>query len=187
MSLCSYLRFRRSRERVLMMSNYEAKIVSQETKRNIPFPLHGLSQLAHGNELPANISLFDVDFAPTAPGAPPHTHEHEDEIYYILEGEVTFMLGDKVETAVAGSTVILPRGIVHATWNESEQPAKALTIVSQNSKFEFFFDDVVKRIQERGISDPMEMGAVVGEAGVDYGVIVDMSKTPDRAKPYFGM
>ena len=110
------------------MSTVDAKIVSQDTKRIIPFPLHGLSQLVHGTDLASNVSLFNVDFAPTAPGAPPHTHEHEDEIYYILEGEVTFLLGDNVETAKAGSTVILPRGIIHATWNESDKPAKALTL-----------------------------------------------------------
>ncbi|MGG7643288.1 cupin domain-containing protein [Rhodovulum sp. YNF3179] len=163
------------------------KIVTQDDKRIIPFPLHGLSQLVHGADLAANFSLFDVDFAPSAPGAPPHTHAHEDEVYYILEGEVTFMLGDRVETAPAGSTVILPRGILHATWNESDQPARALTIVSQDSRFEFFFDDVVKRIRARGLTDPMEMGAVVAEAGADYGCIVDMGAMPERAKPFFGM
>ena len=169
------------------MSDYTPKIVTQETKRIIPFPLHGLSQLLHGADLEANISLFDVEFAPTAPGAPPHHHQNEDEVYYILEGEVTFLLGDRVETAPTGSTVILPRGMMHATWNESDKPARALTIVSQNSRFEFFFDDVVARIRERGLTDPMAMGAVVAEAGVDYGCIVDMSAMPDRAKPFFGM
>jgi len=28
---------------------------------------------------------------------------------------------------------------------------------------------------------------VVGQTGVEYGVTIDMSKTPDRAKPFFGM
>jgi len=29
----------------------------------------------------------------------PHTHTFEDEVYYVLEGEMTFLLGNYVETA----------------------------------------------------------------------------------------
>jgi Uncharacterized conserved protein, contains double-stranded beta-helix domain len=122
-----------------------------------------------------------------APGAPPHTHTFEDEVYYVLEGEMTFLLGNYVETAKKGSTVILPRGIAHATWNESGEPATALTIVSQHSRFEGFFDDVVERIRSRGIIEPQHMAAVVAESGPDYGVTIDMSLLPERAFPIFGI
>ena len=169
------------------MSNYEPKIVSQEIKRVIDFPLHPIAQLVHGKDTPANFSLFDIEIAPTAPGAPPHTHSFEDEVYYILEGEMTFMMDDKIETAREGSAIILPRGLIHATWNENDKPAKALTFISQDSKFEHFFDDVVERIRRRGINDPIGFGQVVAESGVDYGVTVDMTAMPDRAKPFFGI
>jgi mannose-6-phosphate isomerase-like protein (cupin superfamily) len=169
------------------MSNYEPKIVSQEIKRVIDFPLHPIAQLVHGKDTPANFSLFDIEIAPTAPGAPPHTHSFEDEVYYILEGEMTFMMDDKIETAREGSAIILPRGLIHATWNENDKPAKALTFISQDSKFEHFFDDVVERIRRRGINDPVGFGQVVAESGVDYGVTVDMTAMPDRAKPFFGI
>ena len=166
---------------------YESKVVSPEDKRAINFPLHPLSFLVEGKDLQANLSLVDIEIAPGAPGAPPHVHKNEDEVYYILEGEITFMLGDKVETAKAGSAVILPRGLMHATWNEGAQAAKALTIVSQNSRFEFFFDHIVEEVRKRNLNNPMEIGALVAELGVQYDVIVDMSKLPARAMKYFGM
>ena len=131
--------------------------------------------------------MFDVEIPAMAPGAPPHTHTLEDEVYYVLNGEMAFLLGDYVETAQKGSTVILPRGVAHATWNESGESAKALTIVSQHSKFEGFFDDVVERIRSRGIIEPHQMAAVVAESGPDYGVTIDMSLLPERAFPLFGI
>ncbi len=84
-----------------------------------------------------------------------------------------------------GSAIILPRNIAHATWNESGEPATALTIVSQHSKFEGFFDDVVERIRSRGIIEPQHMAAVVAESGPDYGVTIDMSPASRAGLPHF--
>jgi hypothetical protein len=49
-----------------------------------------------------------------AGGEPPlHVHAREDEIFYVLEGEVTFMRGLEQIEADAGTSVVLPRGIQH--------------------------------------------------------------------------
>ena len=170
-----------------LVVKYTAKVVGPNDKRVVEFPLHPLSFLVEGSDLPANFSLVDVEIAPGAPGAPPHVHKNEDEVYYILEGEMTFMLGDKIETAKAGSAVILPRGIMHATWNEGDKPAKALTIISQHSRFEFFFDHIVEEVRKRELNNPMEIGGLVAELGAQYDVKVDMTKMPKRAMKYFGM
>jgi hypothetical protein len=61
-------------------------------------PLHPLSQVLRSFDLEAAFSLFDVEIPAMAPGAPP-THTFEDEVYYVLEGEMTFLLGNYVETA----------------------------------------------------------------------------------------
>jgi quercetin dioxygenase-like cupin family protein len=42
-----------------------------------------------------------------------HTHPTEDEIFYVLEGAVTFRCGDERFEAEAGSFIFLPRGIEH--------------------------------------------------------------------------
>lgn len=167
--------------------SFNSKIVTAANQRKIPFPLHPISQVVASNDMPSGVSFFHSTIPAGAPGAPPHVHEHEDEIYYILDGTAHFLLGDRVETAGPGDTVILPRGEFHANWNEGDVPVTNFVFVSQNSRFEGFFDDVARRIMEQGIDDPMQAAMVVDQTGVEYGVTIDMSKTPDRAKPFFGM
>src|SRR5215211_3618987 len=47
-------------------------------------------------------------------GEPPaHFHQTEDEIFYILEGEIRFDIGDKKFTAKAGELAYAPKRIPH--------------------------------------------------------------------------
>jgi quercetin dioxygenase-like cupin family protein len=52
----------------------------------------------------------------TVPGAepPPHLHYEQDEVYYILEGELEVYCMGQVRTARAGEMVFLPRMQAHA-------------------------------------------------------------------------
>lgn len=43
-----------------------------------------------------------------------HVHQHEDELYYVLEGEHEFDCGDRRFRLGPGDLVFLPRGIPHA-------------------------------------------------------------------------
>jgi oxalate decarboxylase/phosphoglucose isomerase-like protein (cupin superfamily) len=135
----------------------------------------------------ANVSLWEVEIAAKSPGAPPHTHTHEDEIYVVLEGEMTFLIGEDVVTAGPGATVALPRGGLHATWNEGDAPVRALTFISQDSAFEHFFDRVVERVVQEGAASPAEAAGIVGAVAAEIGVEIDMGKLPDRARPLFGL
>jgi len=63
-------------------------------------------------------------------GPPPHIHHTEDEAFYVLEGELTVLIGDQVRKASAGTFAFIPRGSVHTYSNEADQPARALVILS---------------------------------------------------------
>ena len=52
---------------------------------------------------------------------PPHIHHREDETFYVLEGEMTFSVGDRTIKATPGTAVFLPRDVVHSFAIESEQ------------------------------------------------------------------
>jgi mannose-6-phosphate isomerase-like protein (cupin superfamily) len=43
-----------------------------------------------------------------------HVHQHEDEMYYVLDGEHEFDCGDRSFRRGPGGIVFLPRGIPHA-------------------------------------------------------------------------
>jgi quercetin dioxygenase-like cupin family protein len=63
-------------------------------------------------------------------GPPPHIHHREDESFFVLEGEITFMLGDKNVVAKPGAFIQGPRGIPHAFKNEGSVPARMLIHVT---------------------------------------------------------
>jgi quercetin dioxygenase-like cupin family protein len=51
----------------------------------------------------------------------PHIHHREDETFYVLEGEMTFSVGDQTIKATPGTTVFAPRDVVHSFTIDSEQ------------------------------------------------------------------
>ena len=69
-------------------------------------------------------TLAEVTSSPQSPPAP-HIHHHEDETYYILEGEFEFLDNDRTFTAGAGSVVHLPKGRLHSHRNPGDVPARA--------------------------------------------------------------
>jgi quercetin dioxygenase-like cupin family protein len=58
--------------------------------------------------------------APRGAGSPLHTHRREDEAWYILEGALTFWLGEESRTATTGDFVFGPRGVRHRFRVDSE-------------------------------------------------------------------
>lgn len=63
---------------------------------------------------------------PPDTGPPPHHHNAEDETFILLEGKVTFSVGDEVIDALPGTTVFVPRGVVHSFKNVHTGNAKML-------------------------------------------------------------
>ena len=45
---------------------------------------------------------------------PLHAHSREDEVWYVLEGEIAFTVGDQTSIAGPGSFAYIPRGVPHA-------------------------------------------------------------------------
>lgn len=68
---------------------------------------------AGGAEGDYAFSQFEAD-DPIGTGPPLHLHRNEDETFYVLEGEVTFLVGDERIDAAAGDYLFAPRGIAHA-------------------------------------------------------------------------
>jgi mannose-6-phosphate isomerase-like protein (cupin superfamily) len=83
-------------------------------------------------------SLVEHPIAPRTLAAPLHVHEREDEYSYVLEGEVGVQIGDEVLYAGPGDLVLKPRGIWHAFWNRSDEPARLLEIISPGAFGNYF-------------------------------------------------
>ena len=103
---------------------------------------------------------------PFAVGAlvPPHVHTREDEISYVLEGEIGFRSEDDEVVLGAGGYIIKPRNQVHAMWNAGPTPARMIEVISP-AGFEGFFRELVAITDVRA-PDPAE----VAEIGDRYGL-----------------
>lgn len=52
-------------------------------------------------------------FADAQMAVPLHAHSREEEIWYVLDGEITFTIGDEVRTVGAGAFAYIPRNTPH--------------------------------------------------------------------------
>ena len=57
-----------------------------------------------------------------------HVHETEDDAFYILEGELTFLFGGEDVTAGPSAFVLVPPGVEHAFRNGGEGLVRMLNI-----------------------------------------------------------
>ncbi|HEU4390343.1 MAG TPA: cupin domain-containing protein [Blastocatellia bacterium] len=74
-------------------------------------------------------------------GPPPHIHTAEEEAFYVLEGAVNVLIGERTLTATAGAFVLVPRGTVHTFSKGGTSSAKILVIISP-AGFEKFFEEI---------------------------------------------
>lgn len=117
--------------------------------------------------------MIEHTLAPGALAAPLHRHTHEDEISYVLEGEVTIQQGEEVTLTRAGTYVLKPRGIFHTFWNAASTPARLIEIIAPGG-FERYFEELQQIVPTEG---PPEVGAVIALAA-RYGLEFDMSSLP---------
>jgi quercetin dioxygenase-like cupin family protein len=85
-------------------------------------------------------------------GPPPHVHHLEDEQFYVLDGELTFSVGDQTFQVQAGDFVHIPRETVHSFKNGG-MPSRLLVTFSP-AGIEGFFREVGELVKDRSASPP---------------------------------
>lgn len=117
-----------------------------------------------------NGGAFAIGEHPLEPGvlaAPPHTHANEDEISYVLEGEIGVMIGEEVYRAPAGSYVLKPRGVPHAFWNPGPEPARIVEIFSP-AGFEGYFGELAEILSAGGPPDVPRLEGLASRYGLTF-------------------
>ncbi len=82
---------------------------------------------ADGAETADRYSISEWWLDPHTDGPGAHTHP-EDDVFYVLEGTLTFLVGDRWIEAPRGTFVLAPGGIPHDFRNHTGEPAAALNI-----------------------------------------------------------
>ena len=101
----------------------------------------GMTIKIRAQQLGGDFSVMEAFVGPNELLAP-HTHQHEDQAVFVIEGELEFEVGGEGGlrfTAPAGSYVIKPRGVMHCFWNKHDTPVRYIEL-SGRIGFEQFVD-----------------------------------------------
>src|SRR5918994_6396344 len=92
--------------------------------------------LAASEETGGQFGLIE-SLSPKGTEPPRHVHSREDEAFHLLEGEITFYIGEENYEATPGMFVSAPRGIPHSYTFETDV-IRMLVLVAPGGFEEFF-------------------------------------------------
>ena len=130
-----------------MSEHPEAKVLHAGEGKKIAVAGDLYTFLAEGEDTSRSYALWEA-VVPPGGGPPPHVQSREDEGFYVLEGEITFVADGKKVVARKGTFLNVPRGVVHTFKNESPTDARMLILVAPAG--------MEKRFEEAGklVTDP---------------------------------
>jgi quercetin dioxygenase-like cupin family protein len=86
-----------------------------------------------------NNDLTVFEYIGNEKGGPPlHVHPHQDEIFFIVEGDYLFQVGTEKHNLKTGDTIFLPRTIPH-TFAQLSETGKMFFLFQPSGKMEDFF------------------------------------------------
>jgi quercetin dioxygenase-like cupin family protein len=83
--------------------------------------------LLRGEQSGGRVALVENTVPAHWEGPPLHHHDF-DEAFYVLDGELTFQVGDDLTAAPAGTLAFAPRGAHHTLANLSAEAARYLLV-----------------------------------------------------------
>ena len=123
---------------------------------------------AHAAETGGAFCCIESRLSPGA-GIPPHTHSFEDEVFYVLSGEVVFeMAGEPAPMrAGAGSFLFSRRGQRHGFRNEGPSEARLLVFALPGTGLERMFCELDAAGRQNGGTPSLEeVTRIAARAGV---------------------
>ncbi|HVF00868.1 MAG TPA: cupin domain-containing protein [Rubrobacteraceae bacterium] len=85
----------------------------------------GITLKATGEQTAGSIGFLEAT-TPPGYGPPRHVHYGCDELFYVLEGQFLFLVGERQVSGPPGTFVFIPRGTVHAAKVVGSEPGKVL-------------------------------------------------------------
>lgn len=102
---------------------------------------------------------------------PLHVHTDADEVFYVLEGELSVFVGEEHLELAAGESACGPKGVPHAYRVESDE-ARWLAVAAPGG-FERFVFEASEPAPVEGLPpadreiDPEELGRLAAEHGIE--------------------
>jgi quercetin dioxygenase-like cupin family protein len=105
------------------------------------------------------VAAIETVVPPGFPGPVRHRHARMTDIFYVLEGELTFELAGERRVLGPGGFVSVPPGVVHTFRNEGSAPAKFLNMY-EPSGFEQYLKESLARMAEGRPWSPAQMAEI---------------------------
>ena len=104
---------------------------------------------ADGKETANRYSVSEWWLQPCSDGPRAHSHEANDEIFFVIEGTPSLLVGDEWIDAPAGSCIVIPAGINHDFANRTNALAGLFNVFIPGG-FEPQMPAIVKWFEENG-------------------------------------
>jgi mannose-6-phosphate isomerase-like protein (cupin superfamily) len=105
-------------------------------------PMHAIF-LADGPESDNRYSVSIWRVEPGKPGPGAHSHEANEELFYVVEGTMTFQVGNEMVDTPTGTFLRVPAGAMHDFLNRTKEPAAVLNVFIPGG-FEVHMPDIVE-------------------------------------------
>ncbi len=91
-----------------------------------------------GNDNDGGFALFEQTYLSQGMGTPLHIHHLQDEVFYVIEGNYYFQVGEDKYQLGAGDSIFLPMKVPHA-WTQVSEKGKMMVLFQPAGKMESFF------------------------------------------------
>ncbi len=112
-----------------------------------------MSFLATGDDTHGNVSFWEFTLPGGGNGPPPHIHHGHDELFYVVEGNLTVHTGSENLVVGPRSVVIVPKGAQHTFSNPGSEVMRMVGTFSP-PRFEHYFKELAEEIAKHGGERP---------------------------------
>jgi quercetin dioxygenase-like cupin family protein len=150
-----------------------------EINESVHFRALGTTFKVLSSSVGGSAAIVEHTLEPNCIGAPMHRHTHENEISYVLEGQLTVFQNGIVQTAHAGEYIVKPLGIFHTFWNAGASVVRFIEVITPGN-FENYFAELAPFLKN---GQPPQLDKV-RQTAQKYGLEVDMNATIPLIEKY---
>jgi quercetin dioxygenase-like cupin family protein len=120
--------------------------------------------LVEGTES-GGMGLFELEVPPGSNVPPPHSHSHNEECFYVLEGTLRYSVDGITRDLRPGDWMRTPKGSVHGFSNPHGQNARALIFLTPDVGAQYF-REVANVLNAGGVPDRRALISVMSRYGL---------------------
>lgn len=112
--------------------------------RTVQFHTSTCTFKATGKETHGHFGLFEFVMEPGTDGASPHIHKKLSEAFYVVDGEIELVLGDRRIVAEPKTFILVPENTPHGFSNAGQTQATLLILFCPADSREQYFEGLAE-------------------------------------------